>query len=68
VKKLLKSTLRLVSFATRNVTTLAGAGELTALVQNKLIKLVTSGIDFKDESADERRLTEQQLLFLELHM
>jgi len=38
-------------------------------VQNKLVKLVTSEINFKDEQeSDNKKLSEQQLLFLEVHL
>jgi len=68
-RKLLKSALKLISFGIKNCQTLAKAGEITAIVQNKLVKLVTSGIDYSDESTSEnKRLTAQQLLFLEIHL
>lgn len=77
VKKLLKTSLRLVHYIFAKVKESSDerVGALTELltqiVQNKLLKKVTSGIDYKDETAsggNGNRLSDQQLLFLELHL
>jgi len=70
VNKLLKCCLRLVTFARKNCGPLAKSGQLAPMIQNKLVKLATETIDFKDESteSDAKWLTNQQLIFLEIHL
>jgi hypothetical protein len=68
VNKLLKCCLRLVTFARKNCGALAKSGQLAPIIQNKLVKLATETIDFKDESTESKWLTNQQLIFLEIHL
>lgn len=69
IRKLLKSCLKLITYAKKHLAELVKSEELAGLVQNKLVKLVTSEINFKDEQeSDNKKLSEQQLLFLEIHL
>lgn len=66
VKKLLKSCLKLVSFCKKHGQTLAKSGELTGIAQNHLLNLATKNVNYADQS--DKRFSDQQLLFLELHL
>ena len=73
VCKLLRSCLKLLLFAKKHCGALVRAGELSRIVENKLVKLATSQIDFKDQSQGDgddgsKKLTSAQLLFLEIHL
>jgi hypothetical protein len=72
VCKLLKSCLKLLCFAKKHCGALVAAGELPRIVENQLVKLATSQIDFKDQShgddGEAKKLTNAQLLFLEIHL
>lgn len=72
VCKLLKSSLKLLCFAKKHCGALVRAGELPRIVENQLVKLATSQIDFKDQSQGDdgegKKLTNAQLLFLEIHL
>lgn len=66
VKKLLKSVLYLLNFCLKNSEKLAKAGELTGVIQNKLLNQLTKSINYGKE--DDKKFSEQQLYLLELHL
>jgi hypothetical protein len=69
VRKLLKSVVKLIGYAKLHCGALAKSEELPGIIQNQLVKEVTSEIDFKDtQESDSKKLAEQQLLFLEVHL
>lgn len=69
VTKLLKSCLKLIAFARQHLAEVIKSEELAGIVQNKLVQLVTSEINFTDQQeSDHKKLSEQQILFLEIHL
>jgi hypothetical protein len=66
VKKLLKSCLKLTAYCQKHCGELAKSGELQGVIQSKLLNLATSSIDFSPSS--DKKFSEQQLLWLELHL
>jgi hypothetical protein len=48
IVKLLKSLIKLVEFAKKNITHLIKTGELKPIVQNKLLKIIINEIDYTD--------------------
>ena len=68
VTKLLKSCLKLIEFANKHMVQLTKTGDIAAIVQNKLLKLIIEEVNFKDQVSDNKYFTDQQLIFLELHL
>jgi hypothetical protein len=66
VKKLLKSTIRLISFCQKNAEELAKSGDLNGIIQNKLLNLQTKKINYGKE--DDKKFSLQQLFFLEIFL
>lgn len=66
IKKLLKSVLYLLLFCFQNSEKLAKAGELTGVIQNKLLNQLTKSINYGKDS--DKKFSEQQLYLLEIHL
>lgn len=66
IKKLLKCVLYLITFCQKHSERLAKAGELTGVIQNKLLNLATKSINYGHDS--DKKFNEQQLYFLEIHL
>lgn len=66
IKKLLKSTLRLIVFCQSHALDLAQSGELNGVIQCKLLNLATKSIFFGYDS--DKKFNEQQLFWLEIHL
>lgn len=66
VKKLLKSTLKLIIFCQSHALDLARSGELNGVIQCKLLNLATKSINFGYDG--DKKFNEQQLFWLEIHL
>lgn len=70
VPKLLKMCLKIINLARNSIQTSdknVKSGAINGLIQNQLIKLVTSTIDFDTKDSD-RGFNEMQILYLEIHL
>ena len=66
--KLLRSCLKLIDHARVNLKAFSESGELKEVVQSQIVKFVSSQMNYTDECKDSKYFTNQQLMFLELHL
>lgn len=66
VKKLLKSSLKVIQYCEKYAEELAKSGELTGVIQSKLVNIATKAVNFGEPG--DKKFSEQQLYWLEIHL